>query len=118
ISTRRRLRLFSLEYAALGAASGPTGNGRSPKFNGRRQPSIDGTSRMSREVQVRICERLGVKFPGPTRQKAKYSLRADVFRFAPDSGHVATAAPFPFRAKNRPLREWRPLAQSSHSYAN
>src|SRR5713226_3059827 len=24
---------------------GPTGNGRSPKFNGRRQPSIDGTSR-------------------------------------------------------------------------
>jgi hypothetical protein len=31
-------------------------------------------------------------------QKAKYSLRADVFRFAPDSGHVATAAAFPFRA--------------------
>src|SRR5216117_3387975 len=28
---------------------------------------IDGTSRMNREVQVRICERLGVKFPGPTR---------------------------------------------------
>jgi len=26
-----------------------------------------GTSRMNREVQVRICERLGVKFPGPTR---------------------------------------------------
>ena len=28
---------------------------------------IDGTSRMNREVQVRICEGLGVKFPGPTR---------------------------------------------------
>jgi|ERR1700757_1463408 hypothetical protein len=27
-----------------------------------------GTSRMNREVHVRICERLGVKFPGPTRQ--------------------------------------------------
>jgi putative ABC transport system substrate-binding protein len=26
-----------------------------------------GTSRMTRECQVRICERLGVKFPGPTR---------------------------------------------------
>ena len=26
---------------------------------------------MNREVQVRICERLGVKFPGPTRQEAK-----------------------------------------------
>jgi hypothetical protein len=27
------------------------------------------TSRMTRECHVRICERLGVKFPGPTRQK-------------------------------------------------
>ncbi len=38
---------------------------------GRRQPSRDGTSRMNREVHVRICERLGVKFPGPTRQFRK-----------------------------------------------
>src|SRR6516225_8524920 len=37
-------------------------------INGRRQPSCDGTSRMMREYQVRICERLGVKFPGPTPQ--------------------------------------------------
>ena len=37
-------------------------------FNGRRQSSVDGTSRMNREVHVRICERLGVKLPGPTRQ--------------------------------------------------
>jgi hypothetical protein len=36
-------------------------------FNGRRQPSRDGTSRISREAYVRFCERLGVKFPGPTR---------------------------------------------------
>jgi hypothetical protein len=35
--------------------------------DGRRQPSCDGTSRMTRECQVRICERLGVRFPGPTR---------------------------------------------------
>ena len=35
--------------------------------NGRRRPSCDGTSRMTRECQVRICERLGVKYPGPTR---------------------------------------------------
>jgi hypothetical protein len=32
-------------------------------WNGRRQPSRGGTSRMTRECQVRICERLGVKFP-------------------------------------------------------
>src|SRR5262245_34009603 len=39
-------------------------------FSGRRQPSCDGTSRMTRECHVRICERLGVRFPGPTRHKA------------------------------------------------
>ena len=42
-------------------------------FNGRRQPSCGGTSRMMREYQVRICERLGVKFPGPTRPLAAHS---------------------------------------------
>ena len=42
-------------------------------FNGRRQPSCDGTSRMTRECQVRICERLGVKFPGPTRRVSRVS---------------------------------------------
>jgi hypothetical protein len=34
-------------------------------------------------------------------QKAKYSLGADVFRFASDSGQDATTAACPFRAKNR-----------------
>ena len=42
-------------------------------FGGRRQPSMGGTSRMSREAQVRICERLGVKFPGPTRRRVNWS---------------------------------------------
>src|SRR6516225_10834677 len=46
---------------------GSTSNGRNPIINGRRQPSCDDTSRMTRECHVRICERLGVKFPGPTR---------------------------------------------------
>src|SRR6478735_10633346 len=50
---------------------GSTGNGRNPMFNGRRQPSRGGTSRMMREYQVRFCERLGVKFPGPTRHKPR-----------------------------------------------
>ncbi len=47
---------------------GSTGNGRNPIINGRRQPSLGGTSRMMREYHVRICEGLGVKFPGSTRQ--------------------------------------------------
>ena len=42
-------------------------------FNGRRQPSRGGTSRMTREYQVRFCERLGVKFPGPTRLVSRVS---------------------------------------------
>src|SRR5436853_1865369 len=50
---------------------GSTGNGRNPMFNGRRQPSCGGTSRMTRECQVRFCEVLGVKLPGPTRQRRK-----------------------------------------------
>ena len=35
------------------------GNGRNPKFNGRRQPSRGGTSGMTRECHVRICEGSG-----------------------------------------------------------
>jgi hypothetical protein len=53
---------------------GSIGNGRNPMFNGRRQPSRGGTSRMTQECQVRFCERLGVKFPGPTRQNENPSL--------------------------------------------
>ena len=44
--------------------------------DGRRQPSKGGTSRVSREAQARICERLGVKFPGPTRPRGEIP-RAD-----------------------------------------
>ena len=36
-------------------ASDQTGNGKNPIYNGRRQPSCDGTSRMMREYQVRLC---------------------------------------------------------------
>jgi hypothetical protein len=48
----------------------PAGLGR------RRQPSGGGTSRMSREAQVRICERLGVRFPGPTRRRVVFRVYA------------------------------------------
>jgi hypothetical protein len=55
---------------------GSTGNGRNPMVNGRRQPSRGGTSRMTRECQVRFCEGLGVKFPGPTRQTRKLATQS------------------------------------------
>ncbi len=44
-------------------SKGQLATGGACDFDGGRQPSIDGTSRMNREVQVRICEGLGVKFP-------------------------------------------------------
>ena len=37
---------------------------------------MGGTSRVSREAQARICEGLGVKFPGPTRPRGEIP-RAD-----------------------------------------
>src|SRR6202030_2424971 len=66
---------------------GSTGNGRNPMFNGRRQPSCGGTSRMMREYQVRFCERLGGKFPRPTRQKLLLPQCNSNGRFSSVSGH-------------------------------
>jgi len=40
-------------------------------LNGRRQPSLGRTSRVNREVYARFCERLAVRFRGPTRRIAK-----------------------------------------------
>jgi hypothetical protein len=54
-------------------------------LDGRRQPSLGGTSRISREVYVRFCERLGVQFPGPTRPKVGQgracTMKAKAFSF-------------------------------------
>src|SRR6516165_8757960 len=73
---------------AIVIGRGSTGNGRNPMNNGRRQPSGGGTSRMTRECQVRICERLGVKFPGPTRRLLSYGPSfPDMYRRA--AGYVA-----------------------------
>ena len=53
--------------------------------DGRRQPSMGGTSRVSREAQARFCERLGVQFPGATRPKVgpgrACSMEAKAFSF-------------------------------------
>ena len=38
-------------------------------LGGRRRPSTGGTSRVTGDGHARICERLGAKFPGPTRQE-------------------------------------------------
>jgi len=54
---------------AIAIGSGQPATGGTRCFNGRRQPSRGGTSRMTRECQVRFCEGLGVKFPGVPAQK-------------------------------------------------
>jgi len=46
-----------------------------------------GTSRMNREIHVRICERLGVQFPGPTRRR-----RGDPSPYADLGSECANAA--------------------------
>src|SRR6267142_329142 len=68
---------------------GSTGNGKNPMFNGRRQPPCGGTSRMTRECQVRFCEGLGVKFPGPTRPIATETRYPCHVRFPPESDRTA-----------------------------
>src|SRR5262249_31367605 len=71
---------------------GSTGNGRSPIINGRRQPSLGGRSRMMREYHVRICEGLGVKFPGSTRQGRPLQLPSAHDRCTSDSRRFAAPA--------------------------
>src|SRR5215472_9537371 len=65
------------------------------RLGGRRQPSLGGTSRMNREVHVRICERLGVKFPGATRQPAPERERKTTWKeFLSRQQDVIVAADF------------------------
>ena len=66
---------------------GSTGNGKNPMVNGRRQPSCGGTSRMTRECQVRFCEGLGVKFSGAYSAIASFWSSVDYFRSSPGIGH-------------------------------
>src|SRR5271157_1408973 len=69
-------------------------NGRPEELSclaGRRQPSLSGTSRMRRESHVRICERLGVRFPGPTRRPGL------PFQLAKLRAHGRCRAPQPLR---------------------
>jgi hypothetical protein len=76
--------------------------------NGRRQPSRGGTSRMTRECQVRICERLGVKFPGPTRQSRRTNT-SDEFAGCPlHLQLLPTLAPLQIDAECQDL-PWSPL---------
>jgi hypothetical protein len=65
-SVEANVMLVERREQAIAIWIGSTGNGRSLILDGRRQPSCGGTSRMNREVHVRICERLGVRFLGPT----------------------------------------------------
>jgi hypothetical protein len=52
----------------------------------RRRPSRGGTSRMTRECQVRFCERLGVKFLEPTRRPESIWPRPAHSRFTSNCG--------------------------------
>ena len=53
---------------------------------------MGGTSRMNREVHVRICEGLGVQFPGPTRREPNWIGR----RTSPQRLELRDLLPFLF----------------------
>jgi hypothetical protein len=92
-------------------------NGRPEELDGpdgRRQPSMGGTSRVSREAQARIYERLGVKFPGATRPGVKRasSVRAPalvVHSSQPSSARRNAGHRF---TPQRPRRTTRPGART------
>ena len=68
------------QVTRVGLINGSTAGRMNPfGFGGRRQPSMGGTSRISREAYVRFCERLWVQFPGPTRRR---------FPVGPNRGHL------------------------------
>src|SRR5262249_26620080 len=70
--------------------------------DGERQLSMDGTSRVSREAQARICERLGVQLPGATRPATDLHLfynpvcYRSLVNFAPPSGARTNREASPF----------------------
>jgi hypothetical protein len=87
------------QVIAIGVGS--TGNGRNPTINGRRQPSRGGTSRMMREYHVRICEGLGVKFPGPTRHSRRFLLLRAPSAYPPIPEGLRQRSEPTLRAKER-----------------
>ena len=91
-------------------------------FAGRRQPSLGGTSRMRRESHVRICERLGVKFPGPTRRDGVKILLSESMGccnpFSDRSFQMAEMSPLRRRMiEDMTIRNLSPATQQSYLYA-
>src|ERR1700745_2281597 len=80
---------------------GSTGNGRSPIFNGRRQPSSGGTSRMMREYG--ICEGLGVKIPASTRPPR---IHGELLKLGIDIGQTSVAK-YMVRRRGPPSQGWK-----------
>jgi hypothetical protein len=67
-------------------------NGKPEEPDGRdggQRPLMGGTSRVSREAQARICERLGVKLPGPTRPRGETPRAYSPCRVGALSGNTA-----------------------------
>ena len=59
-----------------GTIKGQLETGGARRFWWRAAALRDGTSRVTGDCQARICEGLGVKFPGPTRHSRRLAIRA------------------------------------------
>src|SRR5215471_19315099 len=99
VIARKRGNARGAKGAAQTLRAGQLATGRSLFLDGRRRSSFGGTSRMMREYHVRICERLGVKLPGPTRRKAETGL------FQPDPRHHRDEGAHPRMRPNPPHQQ-------------
>src|ERR1039457_5558419 len=64
---------------------------------GGQQLLMNGTSRVNREIYARFCERLGVKFPGPTRRYRATDIPTATGQRFSNRGHFLCT-----------IRKWRP----------
>lgn len=97
----------------VGHSTGTQANGQpdEPDSTGRRQPSSSDTSRVKREFQARICERLRVQFPRPTRRQLAYYCHQ-----RPSAGRHTTVEPqaaIVLRRRSQPHKLNKPKPSST-----
>jgi hypothetical protein len=84
-----------------GTIKGQLETGGARRFRWRAAALRDGTSRVMGDCQARICEGLGVKFPGPTRRPLHPRAHAR------DKARTAPPPLGPFALSGRDIYAWR-----------
>jgi hypothetical protein len=72
---------------------------------------------MNREVHVRICERLGVRFPGPTRHEHRFRGGANEFGLPPTPDVLRHSSELTLRATERTRSRGKALRAEAEQVA-